>query len=46
MESHTTTIRLPVKLIEQLKRLAEDDDRSLNAYIRLVLINHVKEKGK
>lgn len=39
------SITLDEDLIERLKELAEEEDRSLSQYINLVLKHHVAEKA-
>lgn len=39
------SITLDEDLIERLKELAEEEDRSLSQYINLVLKRHVAEKA-
>lgn len=39
------SITLDVDLVEAIKKLAEDDDRSFSQYINLVLKEWVGEKG-
>jgi predicted DNA binding CopG/RHH family protein len=41
-----TSIRLPEELRGALRRLAEDQGLSYQAYVRMVLTLHVKEKDK
>jgi predicted transcriptional regulator len=39
-------IRIPDNLRRELQKLADDDNRKLSDYARLVLVYHVKEKQK
>lgn len=41
-----TSIRLPVELKKELEKLAEQDSRSLNNYLVLILQRWVKEHCK
>jgi hypothetical protein len=40
------SVRIPDVVHDELKRLAEDDHRSLASYIALVLTKHVEAKRK
>lgn len=40
----TVGVIMPVELYEALKRLAEEDRRSIPSYIRLVLWDYLEEK--
>lgn len=40
------SISLDEDVIEKIKKLAENDDRSFSQYINLVLKDHLKEKEK
>ena len=39
------SVELPQNLYEKLKELSKDDDRSLSAYIRRILDNHIKNSN-
>ena len=38
------SITIDWDILEKLKQLAEDDDRSLSQYINIVLKNHIKNQ--
>mgnify|MGYP005772115787 FL=1 len=38
------SITLDVDVIEKIRRLADEDDRSVSQYINLILRNYLKEK--
>lgn len=40
------SITIDSDLLEQLRKEAEDDERSLSQYINIVLNKHIKEKNK
>ena len=40
------SITIDDPILEQVKRLAEEQDRSLSSYINLVLRAHLESKGK
>jgi len=40
------SITLDSPVLEQIKRLAEQDDRPLSSYINLVLREHLEQKQK
>ena len=44
--SPPTSIRLPLKLREALKGLAEDEGLKYQSYIRMILTKHINEKMK
>lgn len=39
------SITLDGDVVEEVKRLAEEDDRSFSQYINMVLKNHIKNKN-
>ena len=39
-------VRVPKDLMDKLKKLAEEDDRTVSNYIRRVLAEHVKQEGR
>lgn len=41
----TVSVVMPVELYEAIKRLAEEDVRSIPSYIRLVLREHIEQKN-
>jgi predicted transcriptional regulator len=41
-QSDTTTVRLPRKLVEQMRRIAVAHDRSLSAELRVALAAYVR----
>lgn len=41
----TVNVVIPLELYETLKKLAEEDVRSIPSYIRLVLMEHIKQKN-
>ena len=45
-ESPKLVIRLAPELLAALRRAAAEDRRTLSDYVRLVLIDHMKAKGK
>lgn len=45
-ETVVFTIRLPRTLIDELRRRAANDDRSVNSYIVRSLTQHVEETGE
>lgn len=40
----TVGVIMPLELYDTLKKLAEEDERSIPSYIRLVLWNHLEQK--
>ena len=42
----SVSITLDAPVLEQVKLLAEEQDRSLSSYINLVLRAHLESKGK
>ena len=40
------SITIDWDILEKLKQLAEDDDRSLSQYINIVLKNHIKSQDE
>ena len=40
------SITLDSELIEKIKKLAEEDDRSFSQYINLIIRDYLKEKEK
>ncbi|MGI6180942.1 MAG: toxin-antitoxin system protein [Agathobaculum sp.] len=40
------SITLDADIIQQLRVLAEEDDRPLSQYINVILRNHLKQKDK
>ena len=40
------SITLDSELIEKIKKLAEEDDRSFSQYINLIISDYLKEKEK
>ena len=40
------SITLDTEIIEQIKKLAENDDRSFSQYINIVLKDHLKTQQK
>lgn len=38
------SITIDGDIVEEIKRLAEEDDRSFSQYINMVLKNHIKNK--
>ncbi len=49
-QEKSVSIRFPVDLLEQLKRVAQDNNRSLNGEVLTIvhahIEKHVKQKGK
>ena len=41
----TVGVIMPPELYEAIKRLAEEDARSVPSYIRLVLMEHIEQKN-
>lgn len=41
----TVSVAMPMELYETLKRLAEEDVRSIPSYIRLVLREHIQKNS-
>ena len=41
----TVSVIMPLELYETLKKLAEEDVRSIPSYIRLVLMEHIEQKN-
>lgn len=41
----TVNVVIPLELYETLKKLAEEDVRSIPSYIRLVLMEHIEQKN-
>lgn len=39
------SITIDGDIVEEIKRLAEEDDRSFSQYINMVLKNHIKNKN-
>jgi hypothetical protein len=44
MKSSRVNLYLPANLVSTLKLLAEEDEKSLNAYISKVLRRHIEDK--
>ena len=42
----TIIVRVPVQIRRNLERLADRDERSISAYVRIVLEQHVKTHGR
>ena len=40
------SLTLDEDIVEQMKHLAEEDDRSLSQYINLLLREHIRVKGQ
>lgn len=40
----TVNVSMPLELYETLKRLAEESFRSIPSYIRIVLLEHVRNR--
>lgn len=38
----TIIVRVPVQIRKDLERLSDQEERSISAYVRIVLENHVK----
>lgn len=45
MKSENIFVRVRAEVKEQLQALAKNDKRSLSDYIRIILEDHIKNKG-
>lgn len=46
MKRSTIMARVPTSLRKKLERLADQDQRSLSAYVRIILERHVSEQSR
>ncbi len=46
MARKQTAFRLKEEIVEELKKLAEQDNRSLNNYVEVLLETHLEEQAK
>ena len=44
MTKKQTAFRIDPEVIDKLKQIAKEDNRSLNNYVELLLIKHIKQK--
>lgn len=40
------SLSIDIDVLEQIKKLAEEDDRATSSYINLILRKHIEEKSR